>query len=115
VPSYRASLQVLDVRPGHAPEEVMDAAVAGVALLCSVEGQQLDLVRGMPVIRVRFVVDAASQTAQDRAALTAGEALASAVAEVARHGAMQVTRRVKGRWYRVDPERIRLGPAEGVR
>jgi len=114
VPSYRASLQVLDVRPGHAPEEVMDAAVAGVALLCPVEGQQLDLVRGMPVIRIRFV-DAASQTAEDRAALTAGEALASAVAEVARHGAMQVTRRVKGRWYRVDPERLRLGPAEGVR
>ncbi len=110
MPSYRASLQVLDVRPGHAPEEVMEAAVAGVARRHQVEAQQLDLVRGMPVVRVRFVVDAASQTAEDVAALAAGEALAAAVDEVARHGLLQVTRRVKGRWYRLDPERLHPDP-----
>jgi len=110
VPSYRASLQVLDVRAGHAPKEVMAAAVAGVARGHLVEAQQLDLVRGMPVVRVRFVVDAASQTAEDVAALSAGEALAAAVDEVARHGALQVTRRVKGRWYRLDAERLRQAP-----
>ncbi len=104
MPSYRCSMHIRGLRPGHAPEEVIAAAVAGAGRTHHVEASQLDLVRGMPVIRVRYVVDAASQSAEDAEALLVGAALARAVDEVALGGEAQVTRRLgSGRWYRVLP------------
>ncbi len=65
MPSYRCSIHIVDVRPGHAPDEVMAAAVAGVERHHLVEASQLDLVRGMPIVRVRYLVESASQSAED--------------------------------------------------
>ncbi len=103
MPSYRCSIHIVDVRPGHAPDEVMAAAVAGVERHHLVEASQLDLVRGMPIVRVRYLVESASQSAEDAEALDAAAGLAQAVDAVAVHGEVQVTRRLGGRWYRVIP------------
>ena len=51
MPSFRATLQITGLRPGHAPEEVMDMAVAAVGAAHVVEANQLDIVAGTPRIR----------------------------------------------------------------
>lgn len=65
MPSYRVTLDVLDVLPGHAPPEVMDTAVATVRATHVVEADQLDVVAGVPRITVRFTVDAAGREEED--------------------------------------------------
>lgn len=103
MPSYRCAIEILELRPGHAPEEVMDAAVMGVGSVHLVEANQLDLVRGVPVIRVRFLVDATNREREDAAARDAAVVLADAVGRVARHGALRITRREGGRWLPISP------------
>lgn len=101
MPSYRCSLEVRDVRAGHAPQEVMEAAVAGVDTLRLVEAHGLEIERGKPVITVRFLVEPASADTEDALAWAAARAMALAVDGVATQGALRLTRRVRGRWLRV--------------
>ena len=65
MPSYRITLDVLDVLPGHAPPEVLQTAVATVRETHVVEADQLDVVGGMPQITVRFTIDASSRDEED--------------------------------------------------
>lgn len=101
MPSYRCTVEILELRPGHAPEEVMDAAVSGVAGGHLVEANQLDLARGVPVIRVRFLVDPTNASQEDADSRDAARDMSGALGPVARHGPLRITRRERGRWLPV--------------
>ncbi|MFD1214752.1 hypothetical protein ACFQ36_22250 [Arthrobacter sp. GCM10027362] len=98
MPSYRAQLGITGLRPGYAPERVMEAAVEAVGSAHLVEANRLEIAGGVPRIVVRFMVDATAREAEDRQALQAAANMRDAVGEVAATGALQVLRRVRGRW-----------------
>ncbi|GAB3707206.1 hypothetical protein [Mariniluteicoccus flavus] len=98
MPSFRATLQILGLRPGREPEEVLDRAVEAVASRHVVEAKDIDIRRGVPVIIVRYAVPDTGDTEEVAEAHRSAEALREHVAEVARTGRLQVLRRVKGRW-----------------
>lgn len=100
MPSFRATLQILGLRPGHAPEEVLERAVEAVGSSHVVEAKDLDLVRGVPVIMVRFYVDDTGEDEEVARAHAAADAMAAHVADVAKTGRLTVLRRLKGRWVR---------------
>ncbi|ALE04488.1 hypothetical protein AL755_02080 (plasmid) [Arthrobacter sp. ERGS1:01] len=98
MPSFRATLQITGLRPGHAPEEVMDMAVAVLGSAHVVEANQLDVVAGVPRITVRFMVEASEYDAEDRQARDAAAALQHGVNAVATTGALRAFRRSAGKW-----------------
>lgn len=98
MPSFRATLQITGLRPGHAPEEVMDMAVATVASLHVVEAKQLDIAGGVPRITVRFMVAASEHDAENQSARNAAVSLAHGVGQVATTGALRSYRRSAGKW-----------------
>ncbi|WP_427016302.1 hypothetical protein ACQCSX_16255 [Pseudarthrobacter sp. P1] len=98
MPSFRAQLQIMGLRPGNAPEAVMDAAVAAVGSIHVVEANQLDLVAGIPRITVRFMVEASEYGAENRQALHAGAGMREEVDAVAVAGRLSVLRRNRGKW-----------------
>lgn len=100
MPSFRALLQILELRPGHAPETVMDTAVAVMEEHHLVEAKDLDIVRGVPQILVRFYVPDTGPEEEVGRAYAAAEAMREGVGQVARTGALRVVRRQKGRWVR---------------
>lgn len=100
MPSFRATLQVLELRAGHAPEEVLDRAVDVVAAAYVVEAKDIDIQRGVPVIMVRFYVPDTGEDEEVTRAHAAAEVLRENVAGVARTGRLTVLRRLKGRWVR---------------
>lgn len=100
MPSFRATLQILGLRPGHAPEEVLDRAVEAVGAAYVVEARDLDLVAGVPVITVRFYVEDTGEDEEVARAHAAARVLAEHVAGVAKTGRLTVLRRLKGRWVR---------------
>ncbi|NVM98952.1 hypothetical protein [Arthrobacter sp. SDTb3-6] len=98
MPSFRATVQITGLRPGHAPEEVMDTAVAVVASRHVVEANQLDVVAGVPRITVRFMVEASEYDAENRLARDAVASLGHGVNTVATTGALRAFRRSAGKW-----------------
>ena len=98
MPSFRAQLNILSLRPGNRPEAVMDAAVASVAARHHVEANQLDIVAGVPRITLRFTVEEEEYDADLRAARSAAALMRAAVEEVAATQRLVVLRRVRGRW-----------------
>lgn len=103
MPSYRLLVDVLDVLPGHAPPEVAEALVAGVREHAFVSAQDLDIVRGVPRLRVRFEVPDGGAAEETAAALLAGEAGLTAVRAVARVVSPRLLRRTpRNRWLAVS-------------
>ncbi|WP_125610179.1 hypothetical protein [Specibacter cremeus] len=98
MPSFRASLQITGLRPGHAPEEVMDTAVAVVGSAHVVEANQLDIVAGVPRITVRFMVEASEYDGENAAARDAAANMRHGVDRIATTGALRVFRRSAGKW-----------------
>lgn len=98
MPSFRATIQITGLRPGHAPEEVMGMAVAAVAAAHVVEANQLDIVAGVPRITVRFMVEASEFDAENLLARNAAAAMAHGVNTVATTGAVRTARRSAGKW-----------------
>lgn len=90
------------MRPGHAPEEVLDAAVAAcVASGHTVEARDIEVIAGRARIWVRFTV---AETSDDDENLEASEVcddVTEGVRAVAFGGVAQCYRRVGGRWTRV--------------
>ena len=86
MPSFRAQLGITGLRPGFAPERVMEAAVDAVGAAQLVEANQLEIVGGVPRIAVRFTVEPTTAEREDRQALQAAANMLDAVAEVARTG-----------------------------
>ncbi|MDJ0311696.1 hypothetical protein [Arthrobacter sp. H35-D1] len=98
MPSFRATLQITGLRPGHAPEEVMDMAVSAVGAAHVVEANQLDIVAGTPRITVRFMVEASEYDAENQQARNAAVSMAHGVNTVANTGALGTFRRSAGKW-----------------
>ncbi|GAA2092168.1 hypothetical protein GCM10009841_00930 [Microlunatus panaciterrae] len=103
MPSFRCMIPIFDVRPGHAPEEVMEAALEGIGSVHHLEANGLEIVGAVPVITVRFLVEASTRAEEDALARRAAVVLAESVDVVASHGAVRITRRVKGRWVGIIP------------
>lgn len=101
MPSFRATLEITGLRPGHAPEEVMEMAVAVVATSHVVEANQLDIVAGMPRITVRFTVEANEYDAENRLARAAAASMEHGVNTVATTGTLKAYRRSAGKWLMV--------------
>lgn len=98
MPSFRATIQITGLRPGHAPAEVMDTAVAVVGSSHVVEANQLDVVAGVPRITVRFMVEASEYDAENRLARDAAASLQHGVNSVALTGSLRTFRRSAGKW-----------------
>lgn len=107
MPSFRASVAIRASRAGVAPEAVLDAARDGVAASCHVEDAFVDVLAlsrgaGMPRVVIRFLVPTSNDADEDRRAWRAGRGLATAVGRVADWSDLQVLRRSKGQWLRLD-------------
>ena len=94
MPSYRAILPIGDVHPGHGPEEVMDAAVAAVTSMATVEHTDIQILSGVPQIVVRFHL-------VEGDAHNVASAMHEAVANVATTGPERLLLRRGGRWVSV--------------
>ncbi|WP_127131085.1 hypothetical protein [Georgenia sp. SYP-B2076] len=57
MPSYRVRMAVGLLRPGVAPEGLLPAAADAAAEVVTVEARDVAIVRGAPVISVRFTAD----------------------------------------------------------
>ncbi len=101
MPSYRLELEVGVLVPGHAPDEVMAAAVTSVGENYHVDGTDITIAAGTPRIRVRFTVPAVQDAVEDALARDASLVARDAVADVAQPGRMWVLRRERGRWLPV--------------
>lgn len=106
MPSFRASLGVLDTRPGVPPESVLEAARAAVASVRVVEDAFVDvepLLRGdgIPRVVVRFLEPAGSDADEDARAWAAAAIMAERVRGVAETVGLRVHRRSGGRWLPV--------------
>ncbi|PQZ86701.1 hypothetical protein CQ018_18655 [Arthrobacter sp. MYb227] len=96
MPSYRAQLNIMGLRPGHAPEAVMKVAVASLAEHHHVDANQLDVVAGIPRITVRYTVEDDGQP--DAQAIESAALMRAAVEGVSVSEKLVVLRRTKGRW-----------------
>lgn len=98
MPSFRAALDILGLRPGYAPEQVMESAVQTIGLVRLVEANQLDLIGGVPRLSVRFLVESSTFLGENDDARSTAASMHSAVDQVGLTGALRVSRRVRGRW-----------------
>jgi uncharacterized membrane protein YkoI len=96
MPSYRAQLNIMGLRPGHVLEAVMDTAVASLEIGHHVDANQLDVVAGVPRITVRYTVEEDGNP--DARAVSSAAAMRAAVETVAVTEKLVVLRRTKGRW-----------------
>lgn len=102
MPSFRAVQEISDVRPGHAPDEVLDAAVAACAAAgITVEARDVEVIAGRARIWVRYTVADGALEEEDREAWAIADEICTAVRRVAFAGVAQPFRRVGGRWARV--------------
>jgi hypothetical protein len=102
MPSFRAVQEISDVRPGHAPDEGLAAAVrACEASGHTVESRDLDVIAGRARIWIRYTVTDSSDHEEDLEAWEVAEAVCASVRGVAFAGVAQVFRRIGGRWAHV--------------
>ncbi|MFT4108129.1 hypothetical protein [Propionicimonas sp.] len=105
--SFRASAAIVDVHAGVDPVAVLDAARTAVGAGWHVEDSFVDVeplarAGGAPRVTVRFVVPTGNDAEEDADAWRAGRALATGIGRVADWTDLQVLRRTKGRWVRLD-------------
>jgi len=103
MPSFRASLAIIDALPGVPPAAVLDTARDAVAALRHVEDAFVDVepVRrgdGLPRVVVRFLEPVRTDVTEDAGAWQAAAAMAAAVRRVATTATLRVYRRAGGRW-----------------
>jgi hypothetical protein len=101
MPSYRAVLQITGLRPGNAPERVMEAAAEALGSRHLVEATQLNVVRGVPEITLRFLVEAGNDDDELAAARESAFAMHDAVEDVATTGRLRLLRQRRGKWVPV--------------
>src|SRR4029453_4024558 len=98
MPSFQTRLKITGLRPGNAPEAVMEAAVEALGTRHHVEANQLDIVGGVPQISLRFLVEASEFTGENSEARTSAAMMRDAVERVAVTGKLAVLRRSRGKW-----------------
>ena len=94
MPSFRAQLNIVSLRPGP----VMEAAVESLAARHHVEANQLDIVAGTPRITLRFTVGDDEWDGETRRACESAARMRAAVEAVAVAERLVVLRRIRGRW-----------------
>jgi hypothetical protein len=92
MPSYRATLRIDQVQPGHAPPDVLDAARDAVRAITELEHSDVAVSRGEARIVLRFVA------VDDAVARSVGRAVETAVLVVATAGDLALLRRSRDRW-----------------
>lgn len=80
----------------------MSTAVAALGSIHLVEANSLDVVAGVPVITLRFLVEPSTADDEDQRASAAASAMQSAVDEVAVTGRLTTLRRERGKWLFVS-------------
>lgn len=103
MPSFRVTTEVRDVLPGHRPGEVLEVGQAAVRALVHLDGSRIDVVRGVPIVALRFTVPASGRDDEARAAVSVATAAWEALSQVASIGGGHVHRRVQNRWVPVGP------------
>ncbi|MGG5172657.1 hypothetical protein ACQR35_10830 [Pseudarthrobacter sp. J1738] len=98
MPSFRTTLTIDGLRPGNAPESVMATAVEALESCHHVEANQLDIVRGVPQLTLRFLVEPTEYDAENRLARESAASVRDAVDRVAVTGRQTVSRRARGKW-----------------
>ena len=98
MPSFRAQLNITGLKPGTAPEAVMETAAAALASSHHVEANQLDIVAGIPRITLRFMVQDNEWSLENSQAKRAAATMRHAVEEIADAERLRVLRRQRGRW-----------------
>lgn len=93
MPSYRVRMVVGDVHADADPADVLPTAVAAARERTAVEAGQVDILRGLPCITVRF------EAADDLVASGVGRAVVDRVEALAVVETSRVTRRFGARWY----------------
>lgn len=97
MPSFRLELEIGELRPGCAPNAVMDAARAALSAH-HIDSSDIAVSHGTPRILVRFTVPDSSEDDEDLAARLAAVRARDAVVGVAGTGQLWVMRRRGGRW-----------------
>ncbi len=92
MPSYRVRMTVGDLRRGVDPAQVLPAATEAARAVVAVEAGQVEVVRGRPVLTVRF------EAADDLAASDVGRLVVTRVGELVDVETSRVTRRTGPRW-----------------
>ncbi|KGM08909.1 hypothetical protein [Cellulomonas carbonis] len=92
MPSYRVRMVIGLVHAGVDPADVLPQAVAAGRARTAVESGQVDLVRGLPCVTVRF------EAADDLEAARVGRAVVERVDELAVVETSRITRRTGNRW-----------------
>lgn len=101
MPSFQTRLKITGLRPGNAPESVMDTAVEVLGTRHHVESHQLQIAGGVPQLNLRFLVEATEDLGEDRQARESAAMMRDAVDRVALTGALSVLRRSRGKWLPV--------------
>ncbi|HRA76552.1 MAG TPA: hypothetical protein PLE12_09985 [Propionicimonas sp.] len=108
MPSFRATLAVLEAFPGVPPPRVLEAGRDGVRDSgWLVEDAFVDVTalasrRGAPRITIRFLVPGSNDASEDAGAWVVARALATAVGRVARWSDLRVFRRQRGQWVLLE-------------
>ena len=97
MPSFRLELEIGELRPGRAPNEVMDAARSALSAH-HVDATDIAVSHGTPRILVRFTVPDSSEADENQAARLAAVQARDSVLGVAGTGQLWVMRRRGGRW-----------------
>jgi len=104
MPSYRVTVDILDVRPGVRPQDVLPTAERILASTHLVEDGRLDVVATatgpQPRLQLRFLVAAPGNDLADAEAESVARALVGDLDEIARCGRWQL-RRGPGRHWRL--------------
>lgn len=108
MPSFRASVGIVEARPGVPPEAVLDTARDAVARLRHVEDSFVDVAPvvsgdGIPRAVVRFLQPTTNDADEDAGAWQAAEAMVAEVRTVAVTAGLRVYRRAGGRWLPREP------------
>lgn len=92
MPSYRVVMVLGDLHAGVDPARVLPAAMDVARACTAVEAGQVEIVRGLPRVAVRF------DAADDRAAASVGRDVVGGTDALVVVETSRVTRRVGGRW-----------------
>jgi hypothetical protein len=103
MPSYRVTVDVVGVRDGVAPPDVLPAAEAVLAKTHVVEDRLLDVAdvtsaRPQPQLHLRFAVPPSKRATEDAEAVAVARLLVDELDALARCGRWQVRRGPGRRW-----------------
>ena len=98
MPSFQTRLKITGLKPGNPPEAVMEAAVEALGTRHHLESHQLQISGGVPLLNLRFLVEATEYTGENLQALESAAMMRDAVERVALTGSLTVLRRSRGRW-----------------